>query len=438
MKKFLLVVSVLLIVLVGFVFLKRQKAITQKPVPSFADQIFSGLGYSAVDPTHFAISLFADQVPAPTRIKITPDGKHLLVTEITGQVIAFDRIGGEWSKTSYPLLNIDTHFPGLPPEEGGLTGVVFSSDFEKNGKLFLLHSFKDQDGKIFNRVSLSTVSSQENRLVATPPQQIFEANTIGSDSHQITDGIALKVGGVPQLLFAVGEGFNQNTAQNPSAESGKILMISEDGSNPVGERPFAQNPKIQAIGLRNAYVLTQNPYQSANQNLQNVMIADTGPNRFDRIIYPRLFSLSGNKIQPINLGWNGDEDNLQKPIPDPNHVGIKDMVLLRLPETRTFTGLAFHPGKGAIPKSTTEAQSILMTLYGKTGSTQNTPGKEIWLGRLSGSTTAPTLSTKPIIIRNPEAAGKMGNPIGLEIDPQTGNFFFADVVEGRIYQVSVK
>ncbi len=388
------------------------------------------LGYQAVDPTHFSVALLADQLTAPTRIKLTPDGQHLLVAEISGPVLVFDRMGQSWNQTPYKLTEVATHFPGFPPEEGGLTGLVFSSDFAKNGKLFLLYSFKDQQNQISNRISVVTLTTQKNRLVATLPEQIFVANVAGSDSHQITDGVGVKVMGKPHLLFAIGEAFNSTDAQNPRAESGKIMMIAEDGGNPVGARPYALDPKIQAIGLRNAYALAQNS--------SSILIADTGPDRFDRLINLRLYNPDGAKIKPINLGWHGSEADLEKPLPDPNSPGVKDVVLLRLPETLTFTGLAFHPGQGAIPQSTAATQSLLMTLYGKTGSISNSPGKAIWLGRLSGPAAAPQLTTQPIIVRNPHLVGQLGNPVGLEVDPQTGDFFFADIMEGKLYQVKVK
>lgn len=50
----------------------------------------------------------------------------------------------------------------------------------------------------------------------------------------------------------------------------------------------------------------------------------------------------------------------------------------------------------------------------------------------------PEISFKTIIKRTKNADGKLGNPIGLEIDPQNNNFFFGDILEGRIYMVTPK
>ncbi len=156
------------------------------------------------------------------------------------------------------------------------------------------------------------------------------------------------------------------------------------------------------------------------------MIADTGPDKYDRLIalaYPHL-----EHNAQVNLNWDGNQDKLNEPIPDPDGPPLKDIVLYRLPDTRTFTGLAFL-------HSDVQTQTFLATMFGKTGSTDNQPGKEIWLGTLTRPFSQPEITFRPIIQRTQEANGKLGNPIGLALDNDE-NFFFADVLESRIYFVT--
>jgi hypothetical protein len=399
----------------------QKKVAYQPPVSQVKpEDIYQGVSYEAIDPAQYAVSILSDKLVAPTRVRATPDGNHLLVTQITGELLAFDREGDGWSNSPYLVTRVDTKFPGFPPDEAGLTSVVFSSEFAQNNKIFLLYTYQDKDGVTQNRISVATVADQKGRLQGSRPQLIYQANVAGSGSHQITDGFGISVQGEPHLLFLIGEGFKGERAQDPLLEAGKVILIQEDGSDPLGARPFPQNPKVEALGIRNAFVIT--PVPSVPDRF---LIADTGPDKYDRLIYASLAS-DQEPVKPLNFGWSGKEEELLKPIPDPNDSKINDMVMYRFPETRTVTGMQFMPG----------ADTLLLTLFGKTGSSQNSPGKEIWSGKLSNLSGQPQLSLSPIVRRAKTADGKLGNPLGLEIDAKTGDFFFADVLEGRIYKIT--
>lgn len=404
-----------------FRFIKLKSPLPYSPLPNpeiAVTDIYQGISYEPIEKNKYQVTLFADKLLSPTRVKITPDGKHLLVSQVGGEVLAFDRKGTEWDNSPYLVTKVATNFPGFPPDEAGLTGFIFSSQFTKNGKLFLLYTFKDKTGTTLNRISVSKISERNGRLFGTTPRLVYQANIAGSGSHQITDGVGLMVGGKPHLLFLIGEGFDGKRAQNLEEEGGKVILIQEDGSKPLGVRPFAENPKIEALGIRNAFVITKNMNDPKNRYL----FADTGPDKYDRLIYTQF---GGENLKAINFGWDGNQDNLTLPVPDPNNSEVADTVLYRFPETRTVTGLAFFQN----------SDKFLMTLFGKTGSSQNSPGKEIWLGELTELDKQPKVSFRPIIKRVPEADGKLGNPIGLEFDQKTNSFFFLDIMEGRLYQV---
>ncbi len=405
---------VLFLLLLTFVFIKKDYLVnlvipqTAKTGPSVdSSEIYQGISYEAVNKNVYDTNILADKLLSPTRIKITPDGKHLLVTQLTGEVMGLDRTDNGWS-TPYLVTKVDTKFPGFPPDEAGLVGLVFSKSYDQNGKAFLLYSFKDKDAKVQNRISSTVLKEKDGKLVGYPPKLVFQANTEGHASHQITDGAIINLEGVDRIVFLIGEGFDAKRSQNKDLQAGKLMSIKEDGTD----------AKIHAIGIRNGYVMATNPVDPDGK----ILISDTGPDKYDRLIYTNPFL----KNQP-DFGWNGDQEKLAKAIPDPNFPNVDDMVIFRFPETKTFTGLAFLPDG-----------RFLTTLFGKTGFKDNTPGKEILLGKLSNLSGQPKISFATIIRRVKEADGKMGNPLGMEIDPETQDFFFLDVIEGRIYQVKTK
>lgn len=405
-KRIFLFLAVGIVVCLGILNLKPGK-FTGGPTVDQSD-IFQGVSYQPVDQISLEVNIFAENLFSPTRIKITPDGQHLLVSQINGEVLAFDKKGDGWNKKPYLVTKVDTKFPGFPPDEAGLTGMAFSQDFLNNKKLFLLYTFKEEGGTIQNRISVTTLRKVIGHLKGTKPQLIWQANTPGSGSHQIADAMPLDLNSEKRILFLIGEGFKAERSQNAQMHAGKVLSIKEDGSDTL----------VHALGIRNGYVMAKNPFDPKGR----ILISDTGPDKYDRLIYTNP-TLPGQ----LNFGWDGNQDKLAEAIPDPNFKEVKDMTILRLRETKTFTGLAF-----------TKDENLLATLFGQTGSPNNSPGKEIVRGKLTKLDGQPQILFETIIKRVEEAGGKLGNPIGLEINPQDGHFFFADVLEGRVYEVKSK
>lgn len=407
--KFFILLLVLTVIILKIDYIKKflnPPTRTSGPIVDSAE-LYPGISYEPANKNAYDVNVLADKLFSPTRIKITPDQKHLLVTQINGELLALDRTEQGWT-SPYLVTKIDTNFPGFPPDEAGLVGEVFSENYNQNGKVFLLYTFKDKDGKIQNRISSLEVKEKNGKLYGSNTKLIFQANIAGNSSHQITDGVSVNLNGETRLAFLIGEGFDGKRAQDPNLEAGKLMSIKEDGTD----------HKIHALGIRNGYALAMNP----NDTDGKILISDTGPDKHDRLIYTNPFLIS-----PVNFGWNGDQEKLAKPIPDPNFPKVTDMVIFRFQETKTFTGLAFRPDG-----------QVLATLFGKTGFKENTPGKEILLGKLANLTGQPKISFTTIIKRVNEADGKLGNPLGMEIDKKTNDFFFLDIMEGRIYQVSEK
>src|SRR3972149_4746515 len=176
-----------------FTFSARPKAPTQ-----------SALLYEALLPS-WQVQRIASNLIAPTRIRITPDGKYMLVTQITGELLAFKKDSSSWNSQPILLAKVDTGSEGFPPEEAGLVGITFSHNFDENGTAFLLYSQK-KDEKYFNKIAKTTL--KENflgKLIASQLVEIFEANIEGNVAHQITDALGVLYNNEPHLLVLIGE-----------------------------------------------------------------------------------------------------------------------------------------------------------------------------------------------------------------------------------------
>ncbi|MBH41295.1 MAG: hypothetical protein CL685_01110 [Candidatus Magasanikbacteria bacterium] len=290
-SKRILVYGIVLLCVFGMVVVYKKNSTLPLVILNAVRFYFAGnptedVGYAPVSSKDFTVSVLASGLTAPTRIALTPDGEYMIVTQLTGEVFVFSRKNGVWNNKSRLAGKIDTSVLGFPPEELGLVGAVFSSDYADTGNIFFLYTYKNSEGEIENRVSVVSLKERFGTLVfSADPEVIFTANVPGNFSHQITDGIGVSIEGKSHLLFLIGEGFDAKRAQDLTLEGGKVMVIQADGSNPLGVRPYPSFPKLQAVGIRNAYTLAQNQYDARKR----VLIGDTGPDIHDRIIYAPFF-----------------------------------------------------------------------------------------------------------------------------------------------------
>ena len=426
MKKFVLVLAVAAVAIGGVAVWNQRRGAEKEAQP--------GVHYEVAPGFDFKVSVLAENLGQITRIRITPDGKTMLVSTLAEYIHAFRKsAAGEFVRQEQPFFSLKTGLPGFPPEESGLSGMVLGADFESSGDIFLLYSASAGEEVLKNRITRIAFTRQpDGTLVGEHPVQIFEANTDTQPSHQIQGGVGLMIQGQPHLMFLIGEAVDAKNARDPLREAGKVMLIQRDGRLPAGPRPFPAFPKIQAIGLRNAFDLAQNPFDSAGR----FALADTGTDRFDRFIYGTFLPRPGAGIRPILLGWDGTNDSLANPLPDLNADGQPDMVLGRWDPTETVNDLAFYPGgTGGIPVSNVQESFVLMSVWGKTGSTDIAPGKKILLGTLSNLDSQPRLELRDFIRRSEAGRGKLGHPLGLAVDPLTKAVYFGDILEGTIYKV---
>lgn len=427
MGRWVALAIVLVLVVAGvMVLLKNRGGVAKEVLP-----------YEFVDASDGTIRRIATDLGPVTRIKFTPDGKYMLVGLLQGEVHAFLRDPeGEWVKQEGPIVTVKTSFPGFPPEENGLTGMALAADYATSGEIFLTYAAQAGEGDFRNRVARATLTDADGKLTGSEATDIFEANAKTSSSHQIQAINGILVEGTSHAIFQLGEGFQAARANDLTQEAGKVMLIQRDGKDPLGPRPFKNQPKIQAIGLRNPPEMTINELDPEKR----IGIADTGAGKNDRFIYAKLIDLvNGKAVKGLEFGWAGnDVPDLADKRPDPNVAGNTDSVVYRWDPTHTATNLVFHPGKGAIPTSTNDQTSVLVSLFGPTGEAgfnedgTKKVGREIWLGNLKLGTN-PSVTWEPFIVRSEAFIAELGHPIGLERDPQTNDLIFADILEGALY-----
>jgi hypothetical protein len=413
-----------LLTLVGILFFLLRKPLFVQKQPASPESMYMSVG--AVPST---VSVFDENITQVSHIEITPDGNYMLVATLSGVIWVYHKVDGVFLRQAKPFFTLSTSQPGFPPEEAGLTGMAFGADFEHSGDIFLTYSFALEKKSFRNRVARITFTHKGRQVVGTNLQQIFEAKTPGTGSHQIQDGVGVLVGGKPHFLFTVGDGFVAKRALDPTEEAGKVMLIGRDGSDPIGARPFADFPKLQTLGIRNAPAMAQHPRTG------KIAIGDTGPNNYDRFLYGTLFDPEAADGKKLTFSWDGSEESLQKGAAD-RYDQDKEMVLKRWAPTETPVNIVFYEHSALSPLADNQ-QYVLVSLFGRTGETVNKPGKAIQLGILTDGVTN-LLQLSSFVERAPHAEGKMGHPLGLAVDPTTKDIYFGDIMESRIYKVTLR
>jgi len=80
-----------------------------------------------VTPDTFDLSVIALGLNLPTRIKISPDGQFMFISELSGNVILFVKSGDEWNRQDTLFYDLgDLEVTG----ERGLTALFFGANFD--------------------------------------------------------------------------------------------------------------------------------------------------------------------------------------------------------------------------------------------------------------------------------------------------------------------
>ena len=140
--------------------------------------------------------------------------------------------------SSEPLYTFE--YPFQSSGESGLMGITLDEDFENNGYMYVMYTYREQ-GKLNNAVA---------RLVKTGDELIFDQVLIDQiPASRIHNGGRIKIGPDGKLYIATGDAEIAELAQDLSSLVGKILRINVDGTIPQ-DNPFPDSP-VYSYGFRN-------------------------------------------------------------------------------------------------------------------------------------------------------------------------------------------
>ncbi|MFN8515067.1 MAG: PQQ-dependent sugar dehydrogenase [Chloroflexia bacterium] len=228
-------------------------------------------------PSGFADALVAN-IPAPTALAFTPDGRLLLASQ-DGRL--FVKHGESAPQVALALPNI------CAIGERGLLGVAVDPNFAENHHIYLYYTHKVNN-------TCDTVTNPANRVARFTLEDDDEAedeavliDNIRSSQRGIHNAGNLEFGKDGYLYISVGDGDNPPAAQQLNTLNGKILRIATDGSIPptnpfqgAGTVPCATTggtsanqacQEIYARGLRNpsASPWTRTPPKPASSSMMS-------------------------------------------------------------------------------------------------------------------------------------------------------------------------
>lgn len=200
--------------------------------------------YKAID---FQMVEVAGNLEHPWSLAFLPDGR-MLVTERPGRL----RIVSADGNLSAPLK-------GLPEiydtGQGGLLDVILDPDFAANSTIYFSYS-TPVERRGTTRITKAKLTDAGLEDVTV----LFTAKTPGSNGRHF--GSRLVFGKDGYLYASIGDHGSEDTAQDLSLHSGKIIRITKDGK-PAPGNPFLKTagalPEIFTYGNRNPQGMTLAP-----------------------------------------------------------------------------------------------------------------------------------------------------------------------------------
>lgn len=227
--------------------------------------------------------IIATGLDTPWEIAFLPDNS-MLVTERSGNLVHITK-----DKTKIEIPGV------IETSEGGLLGMALHPNFNANKRIYFYYT-TDTAGRTIN-----TVESYKFENGELTDKKIIITNIPGSSNH---DGGRIAFGPDNLLYITTGDAGNEESAQDSSALSGKILRLMDDGSVPA-DNPFGN--AVYSFGHRN-------PQGLAWDSKGRLWSTEHGPSGFASG-FDELNRIDKGK----NYGWpviQGDEEqnNMVSPI----------------------------------------------------------------------------------------------------------------------------
>ncbi|CUA95846.1 PQQ-dependent sugar dehydrogenase [Pannonibacter indicus] len=195
----------------------------------------------------FRIVEVATDLEHPWGLAFLPDGR-MLVTERPGRL----RIVGTGGSLSEPLTGLPEIYDS---GQGGLLDVILDPDFASNSTIYFSYS-TPVERRGTTRIAKAKLTDTGLEDVTV----LFTAATPGSNGRHF--GSRLVFGPDGYLYASIGDHGADDTAQDLSLHSGKIIRITTDGA-PAPGNPFLGTagalPEIYTYGNRNPQGMTLTP-----------------------------------------------------------------------------------------------------------------------------------------------------------------------------------
>jgi len=161
-----------------------------------------------------------------------PDGRLFFDEVNTGKI----KIMKDDKVLTKPFATISDYHTGW---EQGLLGLALDPKFDQNRFVYLYYTSKDSStGEPFNRV----VRFTDNDNIGT--NMVVILDRIPATKLGYHNGGAMAFGPDDKLYITVGDAYNDVTAQDTSALTGKVLRINRDGSIPQDNPYMTPMPSL--------------------------------------------------------------------------------------------------------------------------------------------------------------------------------------------------
>ena len=233
-------------------------------------------------PAGVVINIEAREIPEGVRVETVVEGLEIpwdLAFAADGRILITERPGrirvvqdGTLQAAPYATVN------AVHQSESGLMGIALHPDFAGNGYLYVCYTYRDDSGRLLNRVARLT-----DRAGAGTDHRIILDAIPGASRH---DGCRIRFGPDGYLYVTMGDAIVPELAQDLDSLAGKVLRLTAEGAAPA-DNPFPDS-LVYTYGHRNPQGLAWHPETG------DLFITEHGPDRDDEV----------NRLEPgNNYGW---------------------------------------------------------------------------------------------------------------------------------------